>query len=503
MMVRQKEATKSIWQNFPVNNSSKLEKNIETEVCIIGAGMAGMSSAYMLSKSGKKVVVLEMYEIANAQSGRTTAQITYQVDIGYNYIQQRMGTETSKLVYESQKAAMQKIEETINEENIKCDFEKIDTYLYCPLDSNYDLEAELKSQKDAGINDTQIIKEIPLPYKISKALKIPNQAQFNPLKYIGALKESIIKNKGEIYTSTRVKSTDTKDNKIVITTENGNTVTADHLIVATDTPINNIVTIHTKQAAYRTYVIGAKVPKGSVEKAVFWDTLDPYHYIRLYSENDYDVLIIGGEDHKTGQSDDEETCFFNLESWSKAHFNMIEEILYRWSGQVQEPIDGLAYLGKNPGDSNVYIITGDSGTGMTNTTLGAMIITDLINGKENKWANVYSPSRIPVTSGDTFIKEGLNVAAQLTDLVTPGEIKNEEEIKKGEGGILREGLTKTAVYRDESGTIHKCSAICPHLGCVVDWNNLEKSWDCPCHGSRFDAYGKLLTGPAISDLSKK
>lgn len=502
-MCKQKENTKSIWQNFPVNNTSKLEKNIEADICIIGAGIAGMSSAYMLSKEGKKVVVLEMYEIANAQTGRTTAQITYQVDIGYDYIQQRKGIETSKLVAESQKAALSKIEEIIKSENIQCDFEKIDTYLYCPVGENYDLEGELKSQKEAGINDTEIINTTPLPYKISKALKIPNQAEFNPAKYINGLKDCIIKNNGEIYTSTRVESTEVKDNKNIITTENGNTVIADHLIVATDTPINDMVAMHTKQAPYRTYVIGAKIPKGSVVKANYWDTLDPYHYIRLYSENDYDVLIVGGEDHKVGQSDDEENCFLNLEAWSKAHFHMIEEILYRWSGQVQEPMDGLAYLGKNPGNDNVYIITGDSGTGMTNTTLGAMIITDLINGKENKWESVYSPSRIPVTSGDRFIKENANVGLQLTDLVSPGEIKSEDEVKNGEGAILREGLTKTAVYRDDSGNVHKCSAICPHLGCVVDWNNVEKTWDCPCHGSRFDAYGKIVTGPAISDLAKK
>lgn len=501
-MAKLHEATKSIWHNFQIKETTPLNSDISTDVCIIGAGIAGISCAYMLSKSGKSVVILEMGDVGGGFTGRTTAQISYQVDERYDYIQQRLGNDIAQLVAESQNAALKKIEEIVTTENINCEFEKLDAYLYCPVGEKDDLDSELKANHDSGLNEPYIVDSLPLPYKTGRAIKFPNQAQFHPLKYINGLKEIILKNGGQIFTSTKVRNVESKDGEVKVSTENNNTVIAKSVIVATHSPMNDRFAIHTKQAPYRTYVIGAKIPKGSVEKGIYWDTLDPYHYIRLEPENDYDVLIIGGEDHKTGQSDDESEKFLNLEAWSKVRFPMIESILYKWSGQVQEPVDGLAFLGKNPGDENVYIITGDSGTGMTNTTIGAMIITDLINGKTNKWEKAYSPSRVSLTSSDTFIQENTNVAAQFTDWVTPGEVSSESEIKAGEGAIMRDGLTKIAVYRDTNNQVHKCTAVCPHLGCIVDWNNAEKSWDCPCHGSRFDAYGKVITGPTPVDLEK-
>ncbi|WP_152981608.1 FAD-dependent oxidoreductase, partial [Hymenobacter sp. AT01-02] len=249
-----------------------------------------------------------------------------------------------------------------------------------------------------------------------------------------------------------------------------------------------------------------RVPKGSVTKALYWDTADPYHYIRLQEvENtDYDLLIVGGEDHKTGQEEDPEDRLRCLEFWVRAHFPTAGEIEYRWSGQVMEPSDGLGYAGRNPLDEdNLYIITGDSGHGMTHGTLGPLIITDLLLGAENPWAKLYDPGRVTVRfeSVKEFVRENVNVAAEYTELLTGGDVKTAEEVAPGTGAVLRRGPTKVAVYRDEQGQAHECSAICPHLGCVVHWNSLEKSWDCPCHGSRFTALGELLSGPANSNLA--
>ena len=278
-------------------------------------------------------------------------------------------------------------------------------------------------------------------------------------------------------------------------------------------PINDRVAIHTKQAAYPTYVIGARVPRGSITKALYWDTLDPYHYIRLQSaasvvtgtatgENAADdIVIIGGEDHKTGQEDDGTDRFSRLEAWARERFPAMQEVQFRWSGQVMEPIDGLAFIGQNPLDEdNVFIATGDSGMGMTHGTIAGILITDLINGRDNPWKTLYDPARKTLRAGMEFAKEAANMASQYTDWVTPGDVSSADEIATGIGAVLRRGIKKLAVYRDEDGSLHEMSAVCTYLGCLVAWNSLEHTWDCPCHGSRFDKYGHVVNGPANPDL---
>jgi Rieske Fe-S protein len=281
-------------------------------------------------------------------------------------------------------------------------------------------------------------------------------------------------------------------------------VTSEIVVVATNTPVNDRVAIHTKQAPYVTYAIGVVVPKGSVPRALYWDTGDPYHYVRLQSNNDnsHDVLIVGGEDHKTGQANDGDERYARLEQWTRERFEQVGEVEFRWSGQVMEPVDGLAFIGQNPLDEdNVYIATGDSGQGMTHGTIAGILLTDLIQGRKNRWADLYSPSRISLKSLPEYASENINVAAQYTDFLTAGDIKSESELKPGEGAIIRDGVSKIAVHRDESGQLHKLTAICPHLGCVVAWNSTEQTWDCPCHGSRFSAEGHVYQGPANADLS--
>jgi nitrite reductase/ring-hydroxylating ferredoxin subunit len=264
------------------------------------------------------------------------------------------------------------------------------------------------------------------------------------------------------------------------------------------------VAIHTKQAPYVTYVIGVAVPKDSVTRALYWDTGDPYHYVRLQKAdgNSHDVLIVGGEDHKTGQANDGEERFQRLEQWTRERFSNARDVQFRWSGQVMEPVDGVAFIGRNPLDEdNIYIATGDSGQGMTHGTIAGMLLTDLIQGRENKWEDLYSPSRIRLRSLPEYASENINVAGQYTDYVTAGDIKSEAELAPGCGAIMRDGVSKVAVLRDENGQVHKLSAVCPHLGCVVAWNSTERTWDCPCHGSRFSAEGRVYQGPANTNLS--
>lgn len=233
----------------------------------------------------------------------------------------------------------------------------------------------------------------------------------------------------------------------------------------------------------------------------------PYHYVRTEPFNDtYDLLIAGGEDHKTGQADrediPEEERYTNLINWTRRHFPMITHIIYKWSGQVLEPLDYLGFIGKNPGSDNIYIITGDSGNGMTHGTLGGMIITDLIMGKENRWAALYSPRRLPVKVPGRYLKEIADMAAQYTDWITRADINEVNDLAPGEGAVLGKGVKRYAVYKDENENIQACSAMCTHLGCVVQWNAAEKTFDCPCHGSRFTVNGEVINGPAISALKK-
>jgi len=263
---------------------------------------------------------------------------------------------------------------------------------------------------------------------------------------------------------------------------------------------------HTKQAPYMSYVIGAAVPRGSVPRALYWDTADPYHYIRLQrmpsESSDTELLIIGGEDHKSGQADDTEERHGRLESWARERFPMMREIAFHWAGQVMETIDGLAFIGRNPLDhDNVFIATGDSGMGMTHGTIAGILLTDLIVGRENAWETLYDPKRKTLRAMGEFVKENANVAAQYADWLTGGEVDSVDQIDRDGGALLRKGLSKLAVHRDSDNRVTFCSAVCTHLGCIVHWNPNDKTWDCPCHGSRFEATGTIMNGPANQSLT--
>jgi glycine/D-amino acid oxidase-like deaminating enzyme/nitrite reductase/ring-hydroxylating ferredoxin subunit len=352
----------------------------------------------------------------------------------------------------------------------------------------------------AGLEDVECIARAPLEgFNTGPCLRFPRQAQFHPLKYLDALAQVIEAKGGRIFNKTHAE--EFKDGSPAqVKTGRSLVVSTGAIVVATNTPVNDLVAIHTKQAAYRTYVIGLRIPKGSVTKALYWDTPDPYHYVRLQEVSGYEVLIVGGEDHKTGQADEAEERFARLEAWARERFPAAGAMEFHWSGQIIEPIDGLAFIGRNPGDKNIYVATGDSGNGMTHGTIAGILLTDLILGRENEWETLYDPSRISLRAAPEFARENLNFLVQYSDYATPGDLDQVREIPAGTGALVRQELKKLAVYRDSHGSLHKRSAICPHLGCIVAWNNAEKTWDCPCHGSRFDPYGKVLNGPANTDL---
>ena len=484
-------------------SQSRLKENIRTDVCIIGAGIAGLSTAYLLGREGRSVVVLDDGLIGGGMTGRTTAHLTNAFDDRYVEMEKIHGEDGARFVAESHTAAIEKINEIVTRENIDCDFEWLDGFLFAQTPDDVQvLEDELAAAHRAGLVGVEKVSRAPIEsFDTGLALRFPRQGQFHPLEYVAGLTRAILRDGGRVFGETHATKIE-GGTPARIETSHGPVVTSDVVVVATNTPVNDRVAIHTKQAPYVTYVIGVRVPRDSITRALYWDTGDPYHYIRLQSENEHDVLIVGGEDHKTGQENDGNERFQRLEQWTRERFAEVDEVEFRWSGQVMEPVDGLAFIGRNPlDDDNVYIATGDSGQGMTHGTIAGMLLTDLIQDRKNAWEDVYSPSRIRLKSLPEYASENINVAGQYTDYVTAGDVKSESEIKPGEGAILREGVSKLAVYRDQAGAVHKLSAVCPHLGCVVAWNSTEKTWDCPCHGSRYSAAGKVYQGPANSDLS--
>jgi glycine/D-amino acid oxidase-like deaminating enzyme/nitrite reductase/ring-hydroxylating ferredoxin subunit len=496
--------TESLWmQTVEAAPYSRLERNAHADVCVVGGGIAGLTVAYELVRAGKQVIVLEAGEIGSGETGRTTAHLSNALDDRYFEIENLHGERGAQLAAESHSKAIDEIEAIVGLEGIQCDFERLDGYLFVPPGEDQGvLDREFDAARRAGLREVELVSRAPLSlFDTGRCLRFPNQAQFHPLRYLQGLARAIHRLGGHIHTDT-LASTIEGGSGARVETRGGLVITAASLVVATNTPVNDRVTMHTKQAAYRTYAVGARVPKGSITKALYWDTPDPYHYVRVQSESaTHDILIVGGEDHKTGQSGDTDERFDRLTGWARERFPMMEDVPYWWSGQVMEPVDRLAFIGRNPGDApNVYIVTGDSGNGMTHGTIAGLLLKDLILGNENPWASLYDPSRITLRAAGRFISETANAVAQYGDLITPGDIEDASEVPPETGAILRRNLKKIAVYRDKEGRVHELSAICPHLGCVVHWNAAEKSWDCPCHGSRFTPRGEVVNGPAISRL---
>lgn len=488
-----------------------LENNLQEDIVIVGGGIAGMTTAYCLVSSGRSVVLLEDGYIGSGETGRTTAHLVNALDDLYAELEKLFGSDNLPLIAGSHTAAIDKIESIIKEENIDCDFKRVEGYLFLhPTDKIKTLEDELDATHRAGI-PTAMLKEVPgIAVEKGPCLQYPNQAQFHPMKYLKGLADAITRKGGKIYTETHAE--DIKQGKLKA---NGHTVTANHIVVATNTPVNDLVTMHTKQAAYRTYVIGATIPKHVLPSALWWDTGDreskwvsqPYNYVRTQPFNEqYDLLICGGQDHKTGQADAEEISqqekYSALENWLIERFPFVQDVTYKWSGQVMEPVDSLAFIGRNPGDDTVYIATGDSGNGMTHGTIAGMLITDLINNKPNPWEKIYDPARITLKASGDFLKEAGNMAAQYADYFKAGDVDSVKDVRMNQGAVVTVGLKKIAVYRNAEGVLHAYTAVCPHLGCVVQWNSDEKSFDCPCHGSRFTCEGKIINGPAVTDLAQ-
>jgi glycine/D-amino acid oxidase-like deaminating enzyme/nitrite reductase/ring-hydroxylating ferredoxin subunit len=480
-----------------------LQQNHTTEVCVVGGGIAGLSVAYQLAKKGVQVTVVDDGPLGGGESGRTTAHLTLMLDGGYAEIEKLHGQEKSRLAASSHRQAIDTIEQICREEEIACDFARCDGYLFLgPDDKEQTLSDELEAAHRAGLVEVWRVERIPVEsFDSGPALLFPNQGQFHILRYLAGLTEALTRMGVAIFCDTHVSGVE-GGNPVQLTTSTGRTIIAQAAVLATNAPINDVLGISAKQFPYRTYVVAFEIPAGTVPLGLYYDTEDPYHYVRLQSGEwpGSELLIVGGEDHKTGQADDMDERYANLERWTRARFPQVGKAAFRWSGQVNNSADHLSYIGRDLTADNVYLVTGDTGIGMTHATIAGILLAELITGKPHVWASLYDPARLPLKAAPDLLSEGLNVAGQYGKWLRPGDVASEAEIEAGSGAVLSKGGDKIAAFRDENGVLHYRSAVCTHLGCIVGWNPAEKTWDCPCHGGRYDPYGTVINGPPAENL---
>ena len=495
---------KTVWSGTQPRPGSPLTGDIETDVCVVGGGIAGVSVAYQLMRAGRRVTLLESRALGAGDTGATTAHLSSALDDRYCELEKRLDADGPRLAYESHQTAIETIEQTARDEGIDCDFAMVDGYLFlAPGHTPSLLDEERDAARRAGYEDVERLDSIPgVDFDSGPCLRFPRQGRFHPLKYLNGLAGAIERGGGRIFTGSHVVEF-SGGPEAFVRTEDRFTVRAASIVVATNIPANDRLVIHTKQAPYRTYAIGAAVPHGAVPDALYWDTGDPYHYVRLQKlDPTREILIVGGEDHHSGHNYRAADRFQRLADWARERFP-IQEVEFEWSGQVMEPVDGIAFIGHNPMDeNNVYVATGDSGHGMTHGVIAGLLIRDLIDQKPNRWSELYDPSRVNFRAVADFFKNNLHVAKHYAEWISRGEgrVEDAAKVRRGTGRVLWNEQQPIAIYRDESGAFHERSAVCTHLGCIVHWNDVEKTWDCPCHGSAFDKMGKVIRGPARSEL---
>lgn len=491
----------SIWtEGVSLPTWPSLDGDLEADIVVVGGGITGLTAATLLQRSGRSVVVLEAARVGGAETGLTTAHLTELLDTRYHELESKFGTGGARLAAESSRAAIDRIEAFSHEFKRSCGFARVPAYLYAETaDQRKELETEFASLRRLG-TDVSWVDSFPLSMRVEGAIRVEHQAQVQPLEYLRELAALFIEAGGRIFEDTRV--TAVEDGKpCTVKTESGE-VSAQDVMVLTNTPVNNLFTLHTRNAAYRSYVVASRI-EAPFPDALFFDMNDPYHYTRACKTAAGNFLIVGGEDHKTGKGEETEQHFDELKRFADSKFD-VSDFQYQWSGQIIEPVDGLPFIGKNPGEQHVFVATGYSGNGITFGTLAGIMLCDELRDIANPWAKLYAPNRVkPLAGLKEFVTENVDFPAALVkDRVDRGEVKSVDEVPRGEGRLMRAKDKMVALFRDDENRVHSRSAVCTHMGCYVQFNQSERSWDCPCHGSRFDPDGCVLNGPATKPLEK-
>lgn len=482
-----------------------LARALTVDVLVVGGGVTGIMAGYLLKKAGLRVAVLERDRLCSRDSGHTTAHLTCVTDQRLHVLARDFGKQHAQAAWDAGAAAVDEIERIVREEEIACEFSRVPGYLHAPFsggqrDERPTLKEDAELANELGFDASYLD---CVPFMNQPGVRFADQAKFHPLQFLFALAGKVHGGGSYACENSEVKKFEAEKKRAKA---NGCWINYDRVLVATNNPLLGEaglikgLAFQTKLAPYSTYAVGATIPRGTIPIASFWDTNDPYLYLRVDRHGDADYAILGGADHKTGQARNTETCFRKVES-ALLKLAPMAKIEHRWSGQVIETNDGLPFIG--PNESEQFIATGFSGNGMTFGTISAVMARDWIAGVRNPWSDLFAPDRKKVRGGTwDYLKENKDYPYYLLkDWFGSAEGNSLGAVARGEGKILKIGGKKLAVYRDENGRVKKMSAVCTHMGCLVRWNKAETTWDCPCHGSRFSAKGKVLAGPAETPLA--
>lgn len=492
--------TTSLWlATTEAPRFESLRDDAHVDVAIIGGGITGLTAAILLKERGKRVAVIEKDRIAAGETGYTTAHITEAIDARYYDVARAFSKEASRLVADASRASIEQIAALIDRFRIRCRFRRLPGYLYTEKrNSVAELKKEAVAAAEAGVA-ARFVEEIPLPFPTRGGVIFENQAQFHPREYLIALAKHIPGDGSFIFDETH--ATRIEEGEPCVIESKAGRITADRVFQATNVPIVGFTALHVKDAAYRTYALGYEV-EGSHPDGLFWDTAEPYHYTRWQETDQGTYMIVGGADHKVGQKKESDESFAELKRYVSERFGA-HPLRFQWSGQVIDPIDGLPYIG---GSERMYVSTGYAGQGMTFGTVGAMIVADLITGRENRWAKLFDANRLHARGAvKDLVTENVDFPRRfIADRLLRRDVEGKTtfDVPPGEGKILSIEGKKVAVHRDDEGELHVVSPICTHMRCDVAWNQAERSWDCPCHGSRFKPDGTVLNGPARDALAR-
>jgi glycine/D-amino acid oxidase-like deaminating enzyme/nitrite reductase/ring-hydroxylating ferredoxin subunit len=481
-----------------------LSGEVHVDVAIVGGGIVGIMAATFLKEGGKTVAVLEAGRVAEGVTGHTTAKITSLHTLIYDELIQKFGEDKARLYAESNQAAIDIIKQLCDERDLDCDFSERSAYTYTIAEEYVSkIEKEAAAASSLGL-PAQYHDEIPLPFPVKAAVGFTGQAQFHPRKFLLPLAAAIPGNGSHVFENTRVAHVE-EGNRCRVLTQAGSAVTADDVIVATNMPIVNKGLFFARAEPSRGYALAMEVSQDRVPDGMFINVGGPTHSVRQSSHDGQSVLILAGEGHHVGEGGNHRVHWERLEEWARRDLGAAK-VIFRWSTQDYYSLDKVPFIGKmQPGSDHLYTATGFSAWGMTSGVVSGRLLADLITDVPNPWAQLYDPSRINVRSLPSFVKKGGHDAKRLIcDRLKRGLTTDQtNDLAAGAGAVFEISGEKVAVHRDEHGALHAVSAVCTHLRCIVAWNDAERTWDCPCHGSRFDVDGTVLQGPAVAPLEAR
>ncbi|MEA2436787.1 MAG: hypothetical protein QOF65_1343 [Thermoleophilaceae bacterium] len=496
----------SLWvDSAPQTDYPALTPGVHVDIAVLGGGIAGLTTALLLKRDGARVAVVEAGRVGAGVTAYTTAKVTSLHGIQYQSVESSFGDDGARTYAEANEAGLERVAAFVDELGIDCDFRRKPAFTYAEDESDRGtIEDEVEAARRAGL-DASFTTETDLPWPVAAAIRVDDQAEFHPRRYLIALAAAIPGGGSHVFERSRAIAVAGGKEHVRISTTRGE-LTADQVVVATHFPFLDRGGYFARMHPERSYGLGLYLKRGArAPQGMYLSTESPSHTVRSHPTTKGEMVIAGGESHKTGQGGDTAERVARLERWARERFD-VRSIEYRWSTQDNMPVDGVPYIGRlAPFQKRLWVATGFMKWGLTNGTAAGMILSDLIGGRDNPWASLFDSTRFkPLASARELVKENVNVGAHFVgDHLAPPDVRSVDALAPGEAGIVRRGAGKIAAYREEDGTLHQVSAVCTHLGCQVKWNEAERSWDCPCHGSRFDMTGRLIQGPAVKDLEQK